>query len=63
MAAYDTDLACARESLAFLGRLYDLIAYPALDQLLPAEATGSALDGFLEQFGKLPVNVAAIPKT
>lgn len=59
--AYDTDPASARECLAFLGRHYDLLAYPVLDQLLPAEALGAPLADFEARYGCLPVNVAAIP--
>jgi FkbM family methyltransferase len=59
---YETDRECAQASLAFLQRFYDLYAYPALDQLLPAEAMGAPLEDFQERFGQLPFNVAAIPK-
>lgn len=62
VGSYDTDLDCARESLAFLSRFYDLLAYPTMDQLFPAEALGSPLETFQERFTDLPVNVAAIPK-
>ncbi|CAM2067455.1 FkbM family methyltransferase [Sulfidibacter corallicola] len=61
--AYETDLTCAEQALAFLREHYDLLAYPTMDMLVPAEALGSDLDVFHTAFKALPTNIAAVPKT
>jgi FkbM family methyltransferase len=61
-SSYDIDLAQARASLAFLEESYDLLAYPTMDQLCPAEALGMPLRDFQDLQGELPCNVAAVPR-
>ncbi|MDJ0835079.1 MAG: FkbM family methyltransferase [Acidobacteriota bacterium] len=59
---YNTDLELAEEALALLRQTHRLLAYPTMDQLLPAEAMGMPLERFLGEHTYYPVNVAAIPK-
>ena len=62
IGAYDTDEEVASEAIALLSELYDLFAYPVMDQLYPSYAFNMPLDGFVKEFKGYPTNVAAVPR-
>ncbi len=61
LAMEGTNRDIGRQALAFLRESYDLLAYPTLNRLLPADALGMPLDRFEERHG-LGGNIAAIPR-
>lgn len=59
---YTTNTNAVDQAMNFLESNYELLAYPTLDQLHPADSFGLPIDEFIAKVGYFPTNIACVPK-